>query len=837
MRREKKRQYNFICVGLVLFFALSFCISYITYKTGHFPQGNDIYGHWFKTNVLYHSIKEGVLFPTYTPLWYNNIDLFRYWPPLSYYVLAFIMLFCGGSFEVAYPVYLGVMCFVGASGWLLFGKRENRGWLSVAIGCLYFFVPDNMRVMFSEGNMPRMIITAILPYLFFFVFDYVKYKNKKSFIFVPVFVGLALFSHVMISAMIGIAAFLVLLIYAITNKTWKRSLTILVYMALSYIAMGIVLVPSLTGGIVTQNSSASVATSADWSQNLLITLNPLAHLKDFGLFYFGLSIFFVVLIGLFIKNKEVKPFFLSSLIILISTSTILVRFISLLPLSQVFWMQRFVPIALVFFFMGMIYWTKCKKTVLFVFWVLISLDSISMVQYLNPAYELNTNDCTLKNYSEFEADYLLNEAKELATNRVSFLDLSSTNSYPSYFFSKDMENSIPYMFGWAYQGAHTEKEIVRINEALEYGFYDYALDRSVEMGCDTIVVKRDEIGKAFGNSSREEELFLASADKLGYSLVKQNEFAYLLKYNLPEGIRTFGTITKYENIAIGDSAHYITYLYPSFGMGESIVLDDYEYDELIKYKKIYLSNFTYNNKEKVEKILTELSNNGVDIYIDMNNIPQNLFTGKKEFLGVYSQFVTFTESFPIITMQNGSEFKLPMNTSKYEQWYCSYLSEVYFNKRGSFFQDERPLFYYGTSENERIHFIGFNLLYYCVENRNEDLTAFFDEIFRLRNGETPDREVVKTDVNYSYTGLTITTDRDNVNTGLAYLDGFKTESSITEKHHMMVVNKGTTTIKSTYPYFAEGIIVSLFGITLLIVFYQLVNKMEKKGEKKNEESV
>lgn len=837
MNGQKKRQNNFMFVGLALFLGISFCVTYITYKTGHFPQGNDIYGHWFKTNVLYHSIKEGVLYPTYTPFWYNNIDLFRYWPPLSYYVLAFIMLFCGGSLEIAYPIYLGLMCFVGASGWLLFGKRENRGWLSVAIGCLYFFVPDNMRVMFSEGNMPRMIITAILPYLFFFVFDYVKYKNKKSLVVVPVLVGLALFSHVMISAMIGIATFLVLLVYAITNKTWKRPLAILVNMMLSYIAMGIVLVPALTGGIVSQNSGASVATSADWSQNLFITLNPIAHSRDFGLFYFGISIFFVILIGLFIQNKEVKPFFLSSLLILLSTSTVMVRFISILPLSQVFWMQRFVPIALVFFFVGIIYWKKCKTKVLLVFLLAVMLDSVSMVQFLDPYYDTPSNDCTLKKSQAFEEEYFLNEAKEIATNRVSFLDLSNTNSYPSYFFSRDMENSIPYMFGWAYQGAHTEKEIVRVNEALEYGYYNYALDRSLEMGCDTIIVKRDEIGKAIGSSSKEEERFLVCVKKLGYDLVNQNKLAYLLKYNLPENVFTFGTITNYENIAIGESAHYITYLYPGFEMGESSVLDDYEYEELLGYKKIFLSNFTYKNKEYVEQMLIQLSDNNVEIYIDMNNIPQDLFTGKKEFLGVYSQFVTFTESFPIISMKNGSEFKLPMDTSKYDRWYCSYLSEVYFNKRGSLFEEEKPLFYYGTSENEKIHFIGFNLVYYCVENRNEDLVKFFDEIFELSNGETPQREIVKTDVNYSFTGLDVTTNKDNVNTGLAYLDGFTTDSQTGEKHHLMIVNSGTTNIRSTYPYFKEGILVSVFGIVLLIVFYGLLAGVEKKGEKKYEENV
>jgi uncharacterized membrane protein len=594
--------------------------------------------------------------------------------------------------------------------------------------------------------------------------------------------------------------------------------------------MGIILLPSLTGGIVSQNSSASVETSTKfWSQSLLTTLSPVAHISNFGLFYFGLSIFLILVIGLFIKNKEIKPMFLASFIILISTSTAMSRIIGMLPLSQVFWMQRFVPIALVFAFVGIIYWKKCRKKVLSYLLIVIAIDCIATTQYLNPYYEIVTNECTLEKAGTFEEEYLLNEAKEIATNRISFLDLSNTNSYPSYFFSSDMDDTIPYMFGWAYQGAHTEKEMVRINEALEYGFYDYTLDRSIEMGCDTILVKKDEIGKSIkGHQSDKEQKFLASAKKLGFTLVKENEDTYLLKLQLPEGVSTFGTVTKYDNLAIGDSAHYITYLYPNFELGESNVLDDYSYEDLLQYQKIYLSNFSYIDKEYTEEMLTKLSNEGVDVYIDTNNIPTNLLTGKKEYFGVYSQFVTFTESFPIISMKNGSEFKLPMNTQSYDNWYCSYLSEVYFNKRGSLYYEGKTLYYYGTSENEKIHFIGFNLPYYCIQEHNLDLVAFFNEMFGLEEGATSHREIVKMDVEYSHKGINVTTYEDNVNTGFAYLDGFRVDKEAKELHHLMVVNEGKTTVTSVYPYFKEGLAMTIFGLVTLASFITFVTKMERK---------
>ena len=844
MKTNKKTSLKKILLfifGIVIFAIISVFLALLVKDTQNYPQGNDIYGHLFKTNLLHKAIKDGTLFPTYTNLWYNGVDLFRYWPPASYYVLAFLMFFTNSDIILAFPIFVGLMFFIGAFGWLLFGYKENRMCLSIFIGIVFFFLPDNMRVFFSEGNIPRIFITTLLPYLYFFIMQFVKYKKKFAIIPITIITSLIVFTHIMISAMVGLSTFVVLLIYSIINKEYKSSIIAICTMLSSYLLMGIILIPSLIGGIVSQDSSASIATSATWSQDVLKTLNPLLHINDLGLFYFGISLFIIIVVGLIITRKDVTPFFATSLIILLSTSTTMVHLISMLPLSQVFWMQRFIPIACVFFVIGLLYWKQCRKIITILFVVLICIDCIPTLAFLNSNIDTPYNKNTIVKQNNYIETYMLNQAEEITQNRIAFLDLSNSGSFPSYYFSRNIMNgeSKSYIYGWAYQGAYTEKEIVSINESFEYGYFNYTFDRLVEMGADTIIVKKDEIGNKIINKTKNDiyNEFLQSANFYNYELVNENSYAYLLKLKLSDIQGNFGCITKYENIAIGSSSYYISYLYPTFKNGDSVYLDDYSFDELAQYSKIYLSGFKYKNKEQVENLLIDLSNNNVDIFIDMNNIPINELSQKKEFLDVYAQFVTFTDKFPIIETNNGSQFKLNMETSNYENWYCVYLTGVEKNERISTYNNGTNLAYYGTTQNEHIHFIGFNLLYYCVSDKNDDLINYFNEIFQLTKNEKPNRTLVPINVNYDYNKIVINTLHNDVNINLSNLEGFMPNRFIKEEHHLIKVPKGETIILVEYPRIKEGFITTIIGfISLTIVYlytYITIFKNEEKNEKKN----
>ena len=143
-----------------------------------YPLGFDIHGHLFKSDLMYNEIKNGNYFPLYTPYWYNGLQPFRYWPPLPYYFMAFLQFIFDGNVMNAYLGFIWASFTIGGIGWLLFGRKINRPVLGLLFAVTWFFMPDNLRVFFGEGNLPRMFITMLLPYIIYFLWQFVFYRKK-----------------------------------------------------------------------------------------------------------------------------------------------------------------------------------------------------------------------------------------------------------------------------------------------------------------------------------------------------------------------------------------------------------------------------------------------------------------------------------------------------------------------------------------------------------------------------------------------------------------------------------------------------------------------------------
>lgn len=91
-RDKIKKYYIFFYLKIIsaitlLLFATYLLLLYVN-RNGQAPWGSDAFGHLFKADLLYNSIKNGDYFPLYTKLWYNGIQPFRYWAPLPYYFVA-----------------------------------------------------------------------------------------------------------------------------------------------------------------------------------------------------------------------------------------------------------------------------------------------------------------------------------------------------------------------------------------------------------------------------------------------------------------------------------------------------------------------------------------------------------------------------------------------------------------------------------------------------------------------------------------------------------------------------------------------------------------------------
>lgn len=795
-----------ICIG----YSLTVCMLYFHV----FPDqvDTDTYGHLFKINYLYHALKQGNLYPVYTEYWYNGMELFRYWPPFSYYVVAGLQFVTNGNVVSAFCVFAGVVYVINMMGWFLFGRDEKRLGISFVLGNLYFFCPDNLRVFMAEGNIPRIFITSLLPVVFYLVWQVLEYGKVRKIIPLIAVMWVITATHYMIAAMAGISIFLFCFIHGITYRRWKETAEITVGLILAYLSAGIFLIPGVTGGgLMSQTSDASVATSSNWAQEAWKSLNPFYRVEggSWSSFYFGLAIFVILILGVIAANKQTCAGFLTTILIFLSTTTVAAAIIRLLPFSQVLWMQRFVPMAMCTFFLALLFWKRLRKTALWIFIGMLLLDT-GFSAYLTVTPQTVPEEAYMEQKMN---DILLPEAKNLTQNRFGILDNSLWGAMPSYALSEDMDyGGTACSFGWAYQGAKTMENIVRINEATQNGFYTYAFDRLLELGDDVILVSKELVNE------EEEDALLEASARVGYQLVDENENAWL--FQIPDVNQTFGIVKNYQNLAIGENAGEICYIYPQFGLGDSNVLEDYSLEQLTRYQKLYLSGFQYEDKSAAENLLRQVSEAGVQIYIDMQHIPVNKLTGKAEFLDVYAQHIEFTEKFPILSTNNGSQFKLDFQTIGYKVWNTVYITGASENLKTAYYDNATNLAYVAQNGDSNITFLGFNPVYYYQQDRIPELLTFLNEVF----GEEPEQavasEIVPITVTYEPGQVTVCAEEDNVNSGIAALDCFhaEEETPITIKNNLITVSRGITRLKVTYTGLLPGIISSVTGIVGSIIY-------------------
>ena len=278
----------------------------------------------------------------------------------------------------------------------------------------------------------------------------------------------------------------------------------------------------------------------------------------------------------------------------------------------------------------------------------------------------------------------------------------------------------------------------------------------------------------------------------------------------------FGTTCQYEGLAIGSSSDFLAYGYPNIEPGDSNNVNDYSYDKLSKYKVIYLSGFTYDDKDKAEKMLLKLSEAGVRIIVNGDGIPDNPQTKIKEFMGVECQDIYFQNGYPVLYTKEGE-----MDTSLFDvdkrNWKTVYLNGLD-NTMGYLYDTGVKIDFAGNVENDNIVFLGINLTYHYFLTRDESVGKFLGSLMDDSLAELPDRALVPLDIAQAGDQIIIISPQDQVNTTIAYQDIFDSSEKIHSVHNLLEVNSGETKITLKYPYFWPGMIVSIFGVIGWILF-------------------
>lgn len=765
------------------------CLNWMEFE----PSGNDIWSHLYKGDIAYHNLQEGKIYQLYSEYWYNGTQLFRYWAPFSYYAIALMEFFSGGDIVQAYRYFAAFSIILGGIPWILWGRESKRPVFATGIALLWFFLPENVRVYFCEGNMPRMMSAIVIPYVVYFMWRYLRQDKRFSLIGVMLSMSCMILSHVMITAMLGVASFVFLVFDCISNKNYAKALKTLAAMGIGLLLVGFWLMPALSGGIMSMDSSANIDVMALWMGGFSTILNPMNRISGVtDTFYYGISVLFLAVAGIVLARKKNRAGYLTFVLILVMSTPAFLPFLSKLPLSTLFWMSRFATIAYGLFLFSLMEWKSLKRKYCVVAFVILAIDcipSLNFSRYATPASEIAVEN----------VDVL----KENTTYRTALMDLSSFGSYPSWGLSTG-EDAVKSTFGWAWQGATTSSNIVMLNTALEYETYDYLFDRCIEMGNDTVLVKKEMIGK---KGHTVDEVF-AGAGKSGYALCAETDAAYIFKRNTPE---QFGVKSEYAGLALGRYANMMTLYYPAFEEGDSDYVDDYTLEELKSYRSIFLSGIFYHDKQKAEELLREAAKAGTRVVVDVTHVQEDSATKQLSFLGVTSQSITIQDRYPALTYQ-GKRLVTKDFSEEYAEWFTGYIGETE-HVLGTMTYDGKELVWLGTdSTTPNLYFLGLNVMYHAIETEDTAVFDVMDEVLSVGRNEMPVRHIVPMEITIGRTEIRIHSEEEEVNTTLAYQDNFVSDTDMWSKNNLLFVKEKDTRIEIVYPRKTLGIAVSLFGV-------------------------
>ena len=826
---NKRLRWPAILGFLLLYAVVALIVSNLVSQSGRYPSGSDTMFYVYRGDFLYRSItEEGNWLPIIDLNWYNGVQTWRHWSPLSAYILAGCQALAGGNVYDGFLVFVGLLYFADAAVWLRIGQTHDRPWMGGLLGLLWFFMPNNLHMLFGEGVIARSMSMPLLPLFVFYVHDYLMEKTWPALPkLILCFAAITMF-HSGWSGMLAIALLIFLLFYRLFGEKERRGSMLLVFctVILGFLVTGAWLYASLQGGITTKDSTSIMA---NHFQSLNISINPFWGAGEGGIGwnrwdyadgapYFGFAAFALAVFGVLFSRRRAWPGFATALAICLMTTTAAYPLLSKLPGGEFLWMLRFISIALTFLLASFFLWNTLHKYGQEVFALLLVVECLCAL----PLVIGEHNGVTpYERYDQVAEDTLIDEGKAMTTQRMSAVLFDEI-----YLIAGYGEDAVPTSYGQGVQAAMNYANIVQVNQAAEDGQYLYMFDRLLEMGNDTVLFP---VSYLEADPEAIPDLD-AAAQRVGYQLVDHNEDCRLYHLEAPD---TFGVISDYRAIGIGTDSPVISLGFPAVEEGESTNLSDYTYEELSQYDVVYLAGFTYEDKAEAEQLVLDLSENGTRVIIMADGIPDEEHTATKSFLGVSCNTVTFQQGYPELNTIDGRMF-CDLFPSGYTDWktvYVNGLDEVW----GTIDELDYPMDFYGTVKNDNVIVIGLGLTYYYSLTLDENVGTLLSHALSIRSDELPEREIVPLSVDYRDNVITIESEYDNVDTTLAMHDIFDTDQEIRSQNHMLCVDKGTTVISLRYPYLLEGSLVTALGVLLTAAFLWFTRRSDLRERGKTAE--
>jgi len=686
-----------------------------------YPWGSDTWGHLFKALYVYQQIGQDHWYPDLLPAWYLGTEMLRYYAPLPYYLLA--VLYAGlGNIFTAGNLFLFLTAWLGAASMLLFRRWIGLNLATVA-GALYAWLPDQLRVAFAEGNLPRALASALLPLALYFLLSILLEPTPskpstppwRAIFGLAMVLALVVISHAMMGAIFAVCLTLVSMLALILSSVNARQFSAAMLGIVSGLGLSAVwLLPSLTGGITEIDTSALSEATARYAPTF--SLNPAMRLNNPEAFYLSLALVAAAVISLLYwrrLNLLARILLIAGLLTTILTFDSVYDFYTALPLHQYLWQIRFTsftgPALLLGVTAALPAW-RWRPMVGFAL-LLIALDfypSLALA-HTNPAP------------TEF-----VQVAASLSRTpgwRVAVADLSRLGSKPSYLLSELTNRE--QVYGWAYQGARTARLVAALNDSFERGFTGYTLDRLQMLGVDDVITL-DGVGVAPD--------LKAALDRTGWARVQQTDDLTL--YHRDGAPRA----TRIENaiLGIGAGAYDAALLFPSIVAGWSPNVNDYAPEDLTNYATVYLSNFSWRDQAHAEQVLNQYARAGGRVVIDLQGVPQDQLARSPKFMQVYGEPVELRSA--VTLADRSTTFLLTPFDSTYFPWHA-YVPQgkVTPSLTFNYLEEQANGVAYRDEGRGQIWFLGINLPYHALLTHDPQAIKILENVFAAPAQVAPPR--------------------------------------------------------------------------------------------------
>jgi len=694
------RNYLLACILIILAaFLVYHSIIFPPYEQ-RFPWGSDTWGHLFKADYLYHEILKGNYYPQFTEYWYNGVQPFRYWAPLPYYVLALLEAITGDVFTGGH-LYIFLCALGGGLSWLLMARGWGL-WPAAMAGMIWVLWQDNVRVSLSEGNIPRILATALLPLLFVvFIRTLGKEKSIISVIATVILIHTIVLSHAMIGAVYCLCLFFfAFFLWVFGGCRLQDSVLSIGLLLVAIATTAWWLLPSLTGGItgldVDAVKEAVQFIPANMSFDLFLRFTYPEN------FYWGISVL-LALAATFVTWKSKPPWAkslaLCGLILIIITFPIVKAVYIMIPLSHLLWPLRFTSFAILAILASALTFKtqEYRQPMLKSSYVTgIILICLFLAMLVDSWFSVRLLVHTSSN--PYDVVQTAQALKKEPVWRVATIDLSQMGSAPSYTFSQAA--GLEQVFGWAWQGAVTSRNIMLLNTGLEMQYYSFLFRSCVDLGATDLVVKDDVVTKP--------EAFWEAAKLAGYKY--QQTFKGLSLWHSVD--QPYMVVKKPECLVIGRFAGTIALQFPGVEMGFSNEIDQYTIDYLKNYPKIILSGAKWSSKIRAEKLIADYLDSGGNVFVELSGMPENVLAKQPEFLGVYGESVTLRGQFVINSKDKTYELEpLPVDVKIWKAYVPMGLDQV--DMEFDYYGNPAPVYGYKLVNGKKVWFMGSNLTYHA----------------------------------------------------------------------------------------------------------------------------